>query len=144
MRLRNRPVDSSASFPACSRRRIQAKNPARMTTPTTIRTSISTKFWSAARIPPTRTTRPAADKTAPTMSNGRVGSGGTGSMMLRPRSRMITMITAWKRKAARQLIPVVIRPPINGPAAPIPPMPLISPNARARDLMSWNSRVVRM
>ena len=55
------------------------------------------------------------------------------------------MMRAWKTKAARQLIAVVIRPPINGPAAaPIPPMPLISPNACARDLMSLNIMVVRM
>ena len=58
---------------------------------------------------------------------------------------MTTMTRAWKTKAARQLIAVVIRPPISGPvAAPMPPMPLISPNARARDLMSRNSMVVRM
>ena len=55
------------------------------------------------------------------------------------------MMRAWKTKAARQLIVVVIRPPISGPvAAPTPPMPLINPNARARDLMSVNSMVVRM
>jgi hypothetical protein len=40
---------------------------------------------------------------------------------------------------------VVIAPPISGPvAAPIPPMPLITPNARARDFMSWKRIVVRM
>ncbi len=40
---------------------------------------------------------------------------------------------------------VVIRPPINGPvAAPTPPIPLITPKAQARDLMSLKSRVVRM
>ena len=50
---------------------------------------------------------------------------------------MITMMMAWKTKAARQLIAVVIAPPISGPvAAPMPPMPLITPNARARDFMS--------
>ena len=65
--------------------------------------------------------------------------------MLRPSSTMITMMIAWKMKAARQLIAAVIAPPINGPvAAPIPPMPLIAPNARARDFMSPNSMVVRM
>ena len=58
---------------------------------------------------------------------------------------MTTMMRAWKTKAARQLMAVVIRPPISGPvAAPMPPMPLISPNACARDLMSRNSMVVRM
>ena len=41
---------------------------------------------------------------------------------------MTTMIRAWKTNAARQLIAVVIRPPISGPvAAPMPPMPLIKP-----------------
>ena len=46
---------------------------------------------------------------------------------------------------ARQLIAVLIAPPIRGPvAAPIPPMPLITPNACALDFMSLKSRVVRM
>ena len=48
-------------------------------------------------------------------------------------------------KAARQLMAEVIRPPISGPAAaPMPPMPLMTPKARARDVMSANSIVVRM
>ena len=47
--------------------------------------------------------------------------------------------------AARQLIAVVMRPPISGPAAaPMPPMPVITPKARAREVMSWKSIVVRM
>ena len=47
--------------------------------------------------------------------------------------------------AARQLIPVVITPPINGPAAaPIPPSPLIAPNAQAREARSLNHSVARM
>ena len=40
---------------------------------------------------------------------------------------------------------VVMRPPISGPAAaPTPPMPVITPNALARDVMSVKSIVVRM
>ncbi len=58
---------------------------------------------------------------------------------------MVTTMRAWKTNAARQLIPVVMTPPINGPvAAPTPPMPLITPNAQARDFMSWKNMVVRM
>ncbi len=58
---------------------------------------------------------------------------------------MTAMISAWKTNAARQLIAVVMRPPSSGPAAaPIPPMPLITPKARARDVVSWKSIVVRM
>jgi hypothetical protein len=59
---------------------------------------------------------------------------------------MITTITrAWKTNAARQLIQVVMTPPINGPAAaPIPPNPLITPNAQARELRSSNQSVARM
>ena len=39
----------------------------------------------------------------------------------------------------------MIRPPISGPAAaPIPPIPLTTPNARARDFMSVKNMVVRM
>ena len=58
---------------------------------------------------------------------------------------MTTMMMAWKTKAARQEMAVVIKPPISGPvAAPTPPIPLITPKAQARDLMSLKSRVVRM
>ena len=43
------------------------------------------------------------------------------------------------------MIAVVMNPPMSGPvAAPIPPMPLMMPNAWARDLRSWKSIVVRM
>ena len=55
------------------------------------------------------------------------------------------MTAAWKMNAARQLIAVVMRPPISGPAAaPMPPSPLITPNARAREVISLNAIVVRM
>jgi hypothetical protein len=48
-------------------------------------------------------------------------------------------------KAARQLIAEVMRPPINGPAAaPMPPKALMTPNARAREVISVNNSVVRM
>ncbi len=42
-------------------------------------TTIKVTLLSAAKIPSTKTTRPRADRTAPTVSNGRVGSGATGS-----------------------------------------------------------------
>ncbi len=55
------------------------------------------------------------------------------------------MTAAWKMNAARQLIPVAIRPPINGPAAaPTPPSPLIAPKAQARVVTSLNHSVARM
>ena len=55
------------------------------------------------------------------------------------------MMRAWNTNAARQLIAEVISPPMSGPAAaPIPPAALITPNARARDVRSVNSSVVRM
>ena len=79
------------------------------------------------------------------MSNGRVGSGATGSMTCRAMNKMTTMTRAWKMKAARQVMVVVITPPMSGPmAAPIPPMALITPKAQARDFRSVNNRVVRM
>ena len=90
-------------------------------------------------------TRPAADRIAPTVSKGWVGSGATGSSMRRPSTKITATTTAWNTNAARQLIAVVMRPPIKGPAAaPTPPIPLIKPKARARDLRSVNSIVVRM
>ena len=46
-------------------------------------------------------------------------------------------MTAWKMKATRQLVDVAMTPPINGPAAaPMPPIPAITPKARARDVTS--------
>jgi hypothetical protein len=60
-------------------------------------------------------------------------------------STISAMTAAWKMNAARQLIAVVIRPPISGPAAaPRPPSPLMAPNARAREVRSLNRSVVRM
>ena len=83
----------------------------------------------------TTSTSPTADSTAPRMSKGRVGSAGSGSTSRRLSNTITTMIKAWKTNAARQLIAEVIRPPINGPAAaPTPPIALITPNARARDV----------
>ena len=56
------------------------------------------------------------------MSKGRVGSGAIGSRIPRARNTIVTTITAWKTNAARQVIVVVMRPPIKGPvAAPRPP-----------------------
>ena len=79
------------------------------------------------------------------VSKGRVGSAGTGSFILRLRNTIVATITAWKTKAHRQLSAVVMRPPINGPAAaPMPPMPVITPNALARDVTSSKNIVVRM
>jgi hypothetical protein len=96
-------------------------------------------------MPMTTKTIPSADRIAPTRSKGRVGSGSTGSTIERLRKRIVTMTAAWNRNATRQLIAVVIRPPINGPvAAPTPPIPLIRPNARARDVRSVKIMVVRM
>jgi hypothetical protein len=94
----------------------------------------------------TTRTSPSADSTAPPVSNGRVGSAGSGSLTYRRLSTKITATTtAWKTKAARQLIADVMRPPISGPAAaPIPPIALIAPKARARAATPVKSSVVRM
>ena len=65
--------------------------------------------------------------------------------MRRLSQRITTITSAWKTKAARQLIAEVMSPPINGPAAaPMPPMALIAPNARARAVTPVNSSVARM
>src|SRR5262249_8506582 len=70
----------------------------------------------------------------------------SGSTTPRRLSSTIAAITsAWKTNAARQLIPVVIRPPISGPAAaPMPAAAMIVPKALARDVTSLKARVVRM
>lgn len=65
--------------------------------------------------------------------------------MRRLSTTIVATTTAWNTNAARQLTAVVIRPPINGPAAaPTPPAALIRPKARAREVTSANASVVRM
>ena len=88
---------------------------------------------------------PTPERIAPTASNGRVGSAGSGSTIFLLIRAIAATTRAWKMNAARQLIVVVITPPINGPAAaPIPPKPLIAPKAQARDVKSSNHSVARM
>ena len=145
VRLWNSTVDNRASSPARSLARMCTKNQARNKAPTTTSTAIHARLLSASRIPMTTSTKPVADRTAPTVSKGRVGSGATGSSIRRLSNTIVATMSAWKTKAARQLMAVVMRPPISGPAAaPMPPIPLMIPNARARDRRSWNSIVVRM
>ena len=88
---------------------------------------------------------PTADRIAPIASNGRVGSASSGSSRRRLSRTITATTTAWKTNAARQLIAVVIKPPISGPAAaPMPPSPLITPKAQAREVRSVNHSVARM
>ena len=106
---------------------------------------MSTGSLSASRIPNTTKNMPTADRIAPTTSKGRSGSGATGSTIRRLRKMIVATTAAWKTNAARQLIPVVMTPPINGPAAaPMPPIPLMMPKARARDVRSLKAIVARM
>ena len=114
--------------------------------PAPIMAAQSARLSSAARMPLTTRTRPIAEEIAPRTSNGIAGSGGSGSVTHRRHSTAMRMTTAaWNRNATRQLKNEVMKPPINGPvAAPTPPIALIAPNARAREVMSVNSSVVRM
>ena len=58
---------------------------------------------------------------------------------------MAAITKAWKMNAARQLITVVMTPPISGPAAaPTPPSPLITPKAQRARRRSVNHSVARM
>ena len=96
-------------------------------------------------MPKTTKNIPTAERIAPTPSKGRIGSGGSGSTKRRLRRTIVPTTAAWKTNAARQLIPVVITPPISGPAAaPMPPSPLITPKAQAREVVSVNHSVARM
>ena len=88
---------------------------------------------------------PAADSTAPSRSNDGFGPGLPGSTMRRLRMMIAPTISACTTNDTRQLVVVVIRPPISGPAAaPMPPAALIAPNARARDVTSAKKTVARM
>ena len=100
---------------------------------------------SAWRIPNTRQNIPTADSTAPIASKGRFGSGARGSTIRRLSTMIVAITAAWNRNATRQLSADVISPPISGPAAaPMPPIPLITPKALARESMDVNASVARM
>jgi hypothetical protein len=106
---------------------------------------MSTLLLPACRIPNTTQSIPIPDRIAPTTSKGRVGSAGSGSTSRRLKRMIVAMTRAWKMNAARQLMAVVITPPISGPAAaPMPPNPLITPKAQAREVRSLNQIVARM
>src|SRR3954449_13145169 len=140
VRSLNTPVDSSASSPARSRARMWRKKPPRKTAPATSIAAISATFVSAWRIPKTTKNIPTADRTAPRPSKGRSGSAGMGSSIRRLSSTIVATTSAWKTNAARQLMAVVMTPPMSGPAAaPMPPSPLMTPNAPRtdRDVPSW-------
>ena len=65
--------------------------------------------------------------------------------MRRPSTTITHDDRAWNTNAARQLIAVVIEPADQRPGRRADaPIPLITPNARAREVMSVNSIVVRM
>jgi len=121
------------------------KNQSMKPAPIARKTTRGALLLPACRIPKTTNDIPSADRTAPTLSNGRLGSAATGST-IRRLSRMIVPTTAaCSRNESRQLTAVVISPPINGPAAaPMPPMPLIRPKARARERKSVKAIVARM
>jgi hypothetical protein len=82
--------------------------------------------------PSTMKNSPTADRIAPVRSKRGAGPVLPGSLILRP-SRMIQATTSTCRpNDARQLIALVTRPPISGPAAaPMPAAPLITPKYRA-------------
>ena len=122
-----------------SRRRIHMMKPPSTRAPSTIRPAISARLWSAAMIPPTRMTSPAAERMRPRRRMGASDRVARGRPARRARATITTMTSAWKMKAARQVMVVVITPPMSGPmAAPIPPIALITPKAHARDFKSVN------
>src|SRR6478752_5397384 len=110
VRLRNRLRDTSGSRPARSLRRVAKTNHVRTNAQRTTRPRASHRLLSVARMPRTRSTNPTAERTAPPVSNSRVGSGATGSLMRRLSRTMTTMMRAWNPNAARQLIAEVMRP----------------------------------
>jgi hypothetical protein len=165
-RFRNIRVESSGSLPARSIDRMCQKNHASRSAP--IRTKSQTgeidpagrtttppitkscdamiqPYVPACRMPTTTKNRPAADSTAPRRSNFGFGPCTPGSTIRRLRTRIAPTTRACTTNDTRQLVVVVMRPPISGPAAaPIPPAALIEPKARARDVTSAKNTVARM
>ena len=113
--LRNRLVDSSGSMLLRSSERICTKNHSSRPAPSARKTATSSQSTPSCRIAITTKNMPAADSTAPTVSNLLVLSGGTGSTIRRLSTTTKPTIAACSRKVTRQLIAVVISPPINGP-----------------------------
>ncbi len=95
--------------------------------------------------PSTTKNSPAADSTAPVRSNEGTRPVLAGSGILRASTMIHATTTTCSPNEARQLIALVIRPPISGPAAaPSPPAPLTIPKYLALVLTSSNMTVIRM
>src|SRR3954471_19124759 len=99
-RLRKSAVESSASRPARSRERTWRKNAPRNAAPAPISVAISAGFVSAWRIPSTTKNMPTAERIAPGVSNGSVGSGLIGSVSLRVSTELSATTAGGKREAA--------------------------------------------
>ena len=97
------------------------------------------------RIPSTTKNRPAADRIAPSRSNGGLAPWMPGSA-IRGLRRMIAATTSTcSRNDHRQPAELVMTPPISGPAAaPSPAAPLMMPKFLARDRTSGKATVTRM
>ena len=78
--------------------------------------------------PRTRKNIPAADSTAPVTSNLGAAAFAAGAAMRRASQMIAATTRICSPNDARQLIALVTRPPISGPAAaPSPPAPLTTP-----------------
>ena len=94
-------------------------------------------------MPNTTKTSPAADSTAPVTSKAPFVPFAPENF--RPMTMMPSTTRTWAMKDARQLIALVMRPPIKGPAAaPNPAAALTRPKALARDSRSANATVRMM
>ena len=86
------------------------------------------------RMPSTTKNRPSADRIAPSRSNCGAASVRGGSVIRSAMTMIVATISTCRMKEARQLMALVTRPPISGPAAaPRPAAPLTMPKYLARD-----------
>ncbi len=96
------------------------------------------------RTPSTTKNRPAAERIAPTRSNRGAAPRG-GSTILRAITMMRATTRTCSTKEARQLMALVIMPPMSGPAAaPSPAAPLTMPKYLARSRVEGYTTVIRM
>ncbi len=165
-RLANMRRCSSGSRPWRSLDRMCRKNQARISTPTATKSqtgetppsgmitappteksflALNQPYCDDCRMPSTTKNSPAADSTAPPRSKrGAVWVTG-GSSILRARNTIHATTSTCSPNEARQLIALVRRPPISGPAAaPRPPAPLTMPKYLALVFRSGKATVTRM
>ena len=145
MRLRNNPVDSSGSFPCTLTSADVHEEPEQERAADRHQHQHEQHVAVGEEDPEDDEEHPDRRQDRANHVERARGVRGTGSTIRRLRRMIATTTAAWKEERGAPTDRGCDQTPINGPAAaPTPPSPLMTPNARARDVTLLNAIVVRM